>query len=153
VIILLLDDVGFGQLSRRFPDTIGLGSHSLTAMGFPGYNAMVPPSFKTVANYLAEAGYLNYALGRYDHTPLYEVSQVGPFERWPSGEGFPHSSCFMAADVNQFFPVMWDDHHPEPHRISTTSTRISPHLRGPDPARGRRPADAGGDRRHRPDAR
>jgi arylsulfatase A-like enzyme len=158
VIIFLLDDVGFGQLSRQFgglintpnidrlaenglrlndfhttalcsptrgslmtgrnPHTIGLGSHSLTAMGFPGYNAMVPPSCKTVANYLGEAGYVNYALGKYDHTPLYEVSQVGPFDRWPSGEGFHHAYCFMAADVHQFVPVMWNDHHPEPHRIS-----------------------------------
>jgi arylsulfatase len=158
VIIFLLDDVGFAQMSRRFgglidtpnidrladnglrfndfhttalcsptrgslmtgrnPHTIGLGSHSLTAMGFPGYNAMVPESCKTGANYLGEAGYVNYALGKYDHTPLYEVSQVGPFNRWPSGEGFHHAYCFMAADVHQFVPVMWNDHHPEPHRIS-----------------------------------
>ena len=156
VIIFLLDDVGFGQLSGSFgglidtptidrlaenglrynnfhttalcsptraslmtgrnPHTIGLGSHSLTAMGFPGYNAMVPDSCKTAANYLAEAGYINYALGKWDHTPLYEISQVGPFDRWPSGEGFHHSYCFMAADVHQFVPVMWDDHHPEPYR-------------------------------------
>jgi arylsulfatase A-like enzyme len=158
VIIFLLDDVGFGQLSGSFggmidtptidrlaenglrynnfhttalcsptraslmtgrnPHTIGLGSHSLTAMGFPGYNAMVPESCKTAANYLADAGYINYALGKWDHTPLYEISQVGPFDRWPSGEGFHHSYCFMAADVHQFVPVMWDDHHPEPYRKS-----------------------------------
>ena len=158
VLILLLDDVGFGQLSQSFgglietpnidrlaenglrynnfhttalcsptraslmtgrnPHTIGLGSHSLTAMGFPGYNAMVPESCKTGANYLADAGYINYAIGKWDHTPLYEISQVGPFNRWPSGEGFHHSYCFMAADVHQFIPVMWDDHHPEPYRES-----------------------------------
>ena len=103
-------------MTGRNPHTIGLGSHSLTAMGFPGYNAMVPDSCKTAANYLAEAGYINYALGKWDHTPLYEISQVGPFDRWPSGEGFHHAYCFMAADVHQFIPVMWDDHHPEPYR-------------------------------------
>ena len=156
IIIFLLDDVGFAQLSRTFgglietpnidrlaesglrfnnfhttalcspsraslmagrnPHSIGLGSHALTAMGFPGYNAMVPSSAKSVANYLQELGYVNYALGKWDHTPLYEVSQVGPFHRWPSGEGFDHAYCFMAADVHQFVPVMWDDHHPEPYR-------------------------------------
>ena len=128
VLILLLDDVGFAQLSTRFgglihtpnidrladnglrynnfhttalcspsratlmagrnPHSIGLGSHALTAMGFPGYNAIVPDTCKSVANYLQERGYVNYALGKWDHTPLYEVSQVGPFHRWPSGEGF-----------------------------------------------------------------
>ena len=103
-------------MAGRFPHTIGLGSHALTAMGFPGYNAIVPESAKSVANYLQEAGYVNYALGKWDHTPLYEVSQVGPFDRWPSGEGFDHGYNFMAADVHQFIPVMWNDHTPEPYR-------------------------------------
>ncbi len=103
-------------MAGRNPHKIGLGSHALTAMGFPGYNAIVPPSAKSVANYLEEQGYVNYALGKWDHTPLYEVSQVGPHHRWPSDEGFAHAYTFMAADVHQFIPVMWDDHHPEPYR-------------------------------------
>ncbi len=109
VIIFLLDDTGFAQVSSfgglietpnidrlaadglrynnfhttalcspsraslmagRNPHAIGLGSHALTAMGFPGYNAIVPPSAKSVANYLEEQGYINYALGKWDHTPL-----------------------------------------------------------------------------------
>jgi arylsulfatase len=103
-------------MAGRNPHMIGLGSHALTAMGFPGYNAIVPPTAKSVANYLEAEGYVNYALGKWDHTPLYEVSQVGPFERWPSHEGFEHAYTFMAADVHQFIPVMWDDHHPEPYK-------------------------------------
>ncbi|MGI9222360.1 MAG: arylsulfatase [Woeseiaceae bacterium] len=99
-------------MAGRNPHSIGLGSHALTAMGFPGYNAVMPESAKSVANYLQEEGYVNYAIGKWDHTPLYEVSQVGPFDRWPSGEGFQHSYVFMAADVHQFVPVMWDDHTP-----------------------------------------
>ena len=105
-------------MAGRNPHSIGLGSHALTAMGFPGYNAVVPPTAKSVANYLQQAGYVNYALGKWDHTPLYEVSQVGPFDRWPSGEGFDHAYTFMAADVHQFVPVMWNDHTPEPYRSS-----------------------------------
>jgi arylsulfatase len=105
-------------MAGRNPHSIGLGSHALTAMGFPGYNAIMPESAKSVANYLAQHGYINYALGKWDHTPLYEVSQVGPFDRWPSGEGFQHAYTFMAADVHQFVPVMWNDHTPEPYRKS-----------------------------------
>jgi len=105
-------------MAGRNPHSIGLGSHALTAMGFPGYNAIVPPTAKSVANYLQEVGYINYALGKWDHTPLYEVSQVGPFDRWPSGEGFNHAYTFMAADVHQFVPVMWNDHTPEPYRTT-----------------------------------
>jgi arylsulfatase A-like enzyme len=105
-------------MAGRNPHSIGLGSHALTAMGFPGYNARMPESAKSVANYLQSEGYVNYALGKWDHTPLYEVSQVGPFDRWPSGEGFQHAYTFMAADVHQFVPVMWNDHTPEPYRKS-----------------------------------
>ena len=105
-------------MAGRFPHSIGMGSHALTAMGFPGYNAIMPESAKSVANYLQDEGYVNYALGKWDHTPLYEVSQVGPFDRWPSGEGFEHAYTFMAADVHQFVPVMWNDHSPEPYRKS-----------------------------------
>ncbi len=105
-------------MAGRNPHAIGLGSHALTAMGFPGYNAIVPPTAKSVANYLQEEGYINYALGKWDHTPLYEVSQVGPFDRWPSDEGFDHGYNFMAADVHQFIPVMWNDHTPEPYHTT-----------------------------------
>ena len=105
-------------MAGRYPHSIGLGSHALTAMGFPGYNAVVPATAKSVANYLQQEGYVNYALGKWDHTPLHEVSQVGPFDRWPSGEGFDHAYTFMAADVHQFVPVMWNDHTPEPYRSS-----------------------------------
>ncbi len=37
-------------MAGRFPHSIGLGSHALTAMGFPGYNAIMPESAKSVAN-------------------------------------------------------------------------------------------------------
>ena len=49
-------------MAGRNPHSIGLGSHALTAMGFPGYNAIMPESAKSVANYLQGAGYVNYAL-------------------------------------------------------------------------------------------
>ncbi|MEJ2206677.1 MAG: sulfatase-like hydrolase/transferase [Gemmatimonadota bacterium] len=99
-------------MAGRFPHSIGLGSHALTAMGFPGYNAIVPPTAKSVAKILQQNGYVNYALGKWDHTPLYEVSQVGPFERWPSDEGFDHFYGFMAADADQYRTLMFQDHAP-----------------------------------------
>ena len=151
VVILLLDDTGFGHLSsfgglvetpnmdklaedglryNNFHTTalcspsrasimagrnhhrIGLGSHSLTAMGFPGYNAFAPESAKSIAKHLQKAGFVNYAIGKWDHTPLYEVSESGPFDRWPSGEGFDHYYGFMAADADNYRSLLWRDHTP-----------------------------------------
>ncbi|AFU99858.1 arylsulfatase [Simiduia agarivorans] len=99
-------------MAGRNPHSIGLGSHSLTAMGFPGYNAIIPENAKSVAKILQQNGFVNYALGKWDHTPLNEVSQTGPFTRWPSGEGFDHFYGFMAADADQYRTVMFEDHAP-----------------------------------------
>ena len=99
-------------MAGRNPHSIGLGSHSLTAMGFPGYNAIIPENAKSVAKVLQQNGFVNYAIGKWDHTPLNEVSQTGPFTRWPSGEGFDHYYGFMAADADNYRTVMFDGHTP-----------------------------------------
>ena len=36
-----------------------------------------------------------FTLSKWDHTPLYEVSSSGSFDRWPSGEGFSHFYGFL----------------------------------------------------------
>lgn len=99
-------------MAARNHHRIGLGSHSLTAMGFPGYNAFPPESGKSIAKHLQKAGFVNYAIGKWDHTPLYEVSETGPFDRWPSGEGFDHYYGFMAADADCYRSLVWRDHYP-----------------------------------------
>ena len=99
-------------MAGRNHHRIGLGSHSLTAMGFPGYNAFAPESAKSVAKHVQKAGFVNYAIGKWDHTPLYEVSESGPFDRWPSGEGFDHFYGFMAADADNYRSLLWRDHSP-----------------------------------------
>jgi arylsulfatase A-like enzyme len=99
-------------MAGRNHHRIGLGSHSLTAMGFPGYNAFPPESGKSIAKHLQKAGFVNYAIGKWDHTPLYEVSETGPFDRWPSGEGFDHYYGYMAADADNYRSLVWRDHYP-----------------------------------------
>ena len=92
--------------------SIGLGSHALSAMGFPGYNGFVPPQAAPAAKILQESGFTTYALGKWDHTPLWEVSSSGPFNGWPNEEGYDHYYGFMTADIHNFMPIMYEDHHP-----------------------------------------
>ncbi len=99
-------------MAARNPHRIGFGSHALTAMGFPGYNGITPESAKSVVNDFHHAGFTTYALGKWDHTPLTEVSQSGPFYHWASGEGFDHFYGFMAADADDFRSLLWADHRP-----------------------------------------
>jgi arylsulfatase len=92
--------------------SIGMGSHAVTAMGFPGYNGFVPPQAAPAAKILQEDGFTTYALGKWDHTPQWEVNSTGPFNGWPSDEGYDHYYGFMSADIHNFVPIMYNDHWP-----------------------------------------
>ena len=99
-------------MAGRNPHKIGLGSHALSAMGFPGYNGIPPESAKSIAKDFQHAGFETFALGKWDHTPLPESSLSGPFQHWASGEGFDHYYGFMAADADDFRSLLWEDHRP-----------------------------------------
>lgn len=151
ILVILLDDTGYGQLGAyggliktpnidrlaaggltythfhttalcspsraailagRNHHSIGFGSHAGSAMGFPGYNGIVPPQAASSAKILQQQGYTTYALGKWDHVPAREVSASGPFLGWPSGDGFDHFYGFLWGDIHNFVPVMYENHRP-----------------------------------------
>jgi len=71
-------------MAGRNTHKIGLGSHALTAMGFPGYNGTPPESAKSIAKHFQHAGFETFAIGKWDHTPLPEASGSGPFHTGPA---------------------------------------------------------------------
>jgi arylsulfatase len=99
-------------MAGRNTHKIGLGSHALTAMGFPGYNGTPPESAKSIAKDFQHAGFETFAIGKWDHTPLPEASRSGPFHHWASGEGFDHFYGFMAADADDYRSLLFNDHRP-----------------------------------------
>ena len=99
-------------MAARNTHKIGLGSHALTAMGFPGYNGTPPESAKSIAKHFQHAGFETIAIGKWDHTPLPEASHSGPFHHWASGEGFDHFYGFMAADADDYRSLLFNDHTP-----------------------------------------
>ena len=99
-------------LAGRNHHSIAMGSHALSPMGFPGYHARIPKSAGSIARILQAAGYATYALGKWDHLPVTDLSAAGPFDRWPSGQGFDHFYGFVAAEANHFDPVLWENHAP-----------------------------------------
>lgn len=99
-------------LAGRNHHSIGLGSHALTAMGFPGYSGRVPMTAQEVTKTARQYGWGTFAMGKWDHTPGFHVHQVGPYTYWPTNDGFDHTYTFMAADANNFTPVMYAGHEP-----------------------------------------
>ena len=59
-------------------------------------------SSQEVARVARDEGWTTYAIGKWDHTPLFQVHQVGPFTYWPTSDGFDHTYNFMSADIQQF---------------------------------------------------
>jgi arylsulfatase len=115
-------------MAARNTHKIGLGSHALTAMGFPGYNGTPPESAKSIAKDFQHAGFETFALGKWDHTPLPEASQSGPFQHWASGEGFDHFYGFMAADADDYRTLLWNDHRPSETWMDTANYHLTTDL-------------------------
>ncbi|MYM64284.1 arylsulfatase [Pseudomaricurvus sp. HS19] len=99
-------------LTGRNPHNVGMGAHAVTATGYPGYNARVPDSAATIARILKGVGYATYALGKWDHLPVEHTTAAGPFDYWPSGQGFEHFYGFLLHEANHFQPTLWRDHTP-----------------------------------------
>jgi len=99
-------------LTGRNHHMVANGSHIKMPAGYPGYNGRLPRSAATMARVLQQNGYTTFALGKWDHLPAEHVSTSGPFDYWPSGQGFDHYYGFLAADDSNFEPSLWEDHMP-----------------------------------------
>lgn len=93
-------------LTGRNPHSVHTGGHSGAPLPYPGYDALVPAEAGTLAANLKQAGYLTLALGKWDHLPSGEMTQAGPFTRWPTGQGFDKFYGFIGADTDNWFPAL-----------------------------------------------
>jgi arylsulfatase A-like enzyme len=147
VLIVLLDDVGFGASSAfggpcatptaerlaanglkytRFHTTalcsptrsalltgrnhhsVGMGGVTEIATSAPGYTSMIPNTKASVAKTLRDNGYSTAQFGKCHEVPVWETSPMGPFEHWPTGQGFEKFYGFIGGETNQWFPEVFD---------------------------------------------
>ena len=145
VIVILLDDVGFGAssafggpvntpalqalsqqglrynrfhttgicsptrsslLTGRNPHNTGIGAVMNTPDTRPGYNGFHQKDTATVATILQKNGYSTAAFGKWHQVPDWEASPIGPFDRWPTGEGFDHFFGFIGGETSQYEPTL-----------------------------------------------
>jgi arylsulfatase len=93
-------------LTGRNPHAVGVGNVVNLASGFPGYNSVIPKSAATVAAVLRSNGFNTAMFGKGHITPEWEMSQAGPFDRWPTGLGFEYFYGFLGADTSSFAPTL-----------------------------------------------
>ena len=95
-------------LTGRNPHATGIGSVMNSADSRPGYSGFHAKDTATIAEILRQNGYSTGAFGKWHQTPDWEVSQSGPFDRWPTGEGFEKFYGFHGGETDQFEPTLYD---------------------------------------------
>ena len=147
VVIVLIDDIGFGGpstfggpintptldrlaktglLYNNFHTTAlcsptrvalkcGRNHHSANAgsimessTGFPGNTGQVPNSIAPLAEMLRLNGYSTGAFGKWHETAAWETSVSGPFDRWPTRQGFDKFYGFIGGETDQWYPLIYD---------------------------------------------
>jgi arylsulfatase len=104
-------------MTGRNHHSVGMGGTTEMATSAPGYNGFRPRSAATMAQILQGNGYSTAAFGKWHQTPPREISAVGPFDRWPTGEGFDTFYGFMGAEMNHWYPLLYEGTTPvEPTR-------------------------------------
>jgi arylsulfatase len=105
-------------MTGRNHHSVGMGVTSEMATAEPGYTGYRPASAATIAQILRGNGYRTAAFGKWHQTPPVEVNASGPFTRWPTGEGFDRFYGFMGAEMNHWYPQLYDGTAPvEPDRL------------------------------------
>ena len=147
VVIVLIDDVGFGATSTfggpiqtptldslaaaglrynnfhttalcsptrnalktgRNHHTTNTGSIMETATAFPGNTGQIPNSVAPLAEMLRLNGYSTGAFGKWHETAAWETSVSGPYDRWPTHQGFDKFYGFIGGETDQWFPLVYD---------------------------------------------
>ncbi len=105
-------------MTGRNHHSVGMGVTSEMATSEPGYTGYRPASAATLAQVLGGNGWSTAAFGKWHQTPPVEVTASGPFTRWPTGEGFDAFYGFMGAEMNHWYPQLYDGTTPvEPDRL------------------------------------
>ncbi|MBB1017243.1 arylsulfatase [Dietzia sp. DQ11-71] len=95
-------------LTGRNHHSVGMGVIAEMGTRAPGYTGMRPDSAATIARVLRGNGYATGAFGKMHQTPPWETTAAGPFDRWPTEEGFDTFYGFLGAEADHFTPVLYD---------------------------------------------
>jgi arylsulfatase A-like enzyme len=97
--------------SGRNHHVCNMGAIIETGTQFPGNTGQIPQSVAPVAEMLRLNGYATAAFGKWHETAAWEASTAGPFDRWPTRQGFDKFYGFLGGETNQWAPFIYDGTH------------------------------------------
>ncbi|MDO8938385.1 MAG: arylsulfatase [Methylicorpusculum sp.] len=83
-----------------------------TGTDFPGNTGQIPNNVAPVAEMLRLNGYATAAFGKWHETAAWEASMAGPFDRWPTRQGFDKFYGFLGGETNQWAPFIYEGTKP-----------------------------------------
>lgn len=103
-------------LTGRNHHRVGSGQIAELANDWDGYSGHMPKSSATMAEVLRQYGYSTAAWGKWHNTPAEETTAAGPYDNWPTGNGFEYFYGFLAGEASQY----------EPNLVRNTTTVLPP---------------------------
>ncbi|MFN4211919.1 MAG: arylsulfatase, partial [Devosia sp.] len=94
--------------SGRNHHTVNMGFITELATAFPGSTGQIPSATAPLAEMLRLNGYATAAFGKWHETAVWEASVAGPFDRWPTRQGFDKFYGFLGGETNQWAPYLYD---------------------------------------------
>jgi arylsulfatase A-like enzyme len=88
--------------------TVNMGYITEMATGMPGSTGQIPSTTAPIAETLRLNGYSTGAFGKWHETASWEASVAGPFDRWPTRQGFDKFYGFLGGETNQWAPFLYD---------------------------------------------
>jgi arylsulfatase A-like enzyme len=88
--------------------TANTGSIMETATAYPGNTGALPNSVAPLAEMLRLNGYSTAAFGKWHETAAWETSVSGPFDRWPTHQGFDKFYGFIGGETDQWAPLIYN---------------------------------------------
>jgi arylsulfatase A-like enzyme len=106
-------------LTGRNHHSAGTGVITEQGDGYPGYSGQIPKSAAMFAEVLRQGGYSTAFIGKNHNIPDWETSISGPFDRWPTQQGFDYFYGFVGGEMDQWQPVLYRGNVPVSMEIPT----------------------------------
>jgi arylsulfatase len=93
-------------LTGRNTHAVGMGTIVNWANENPGYSGSIPKSAAMLPEILRQNGYATACIGKWHLIPDAETTLAGPFDHWPTRQGFEYFYGFIGAQTDQWHPQL-----------------------------------------------
>ena len=108
-------------LTGRNHHAVGMGTITNWSTQDEGYTASIPKSAAMMSEVLREHGYATASFGKWHLIPDPETTFAGPFDHWPTRQGFDYFYGFLGGETDQWHPELVEN--TEPRRMMPPAGR------------------------------